>query len=150
MKNNIRNHSLPIFLLTLFIVLQSCKKANESGASGIINTSWRLEYLIRTTDKSKLDFPADEPNRITIAFSDSLNTLMFNGICNSGSGFYDIVQKNNQLTIRDIKITLIHCRNIIWESYAVENLEKAASFSVKDNVLIIYTRGEYDLYFSKT
>lgn len=149
MKTDIRNYSLGIFLLTIILLVQSCKKGNDSGGSGIVNTTWQLEYLINTRDKSRLDFPADEQNRITISFTDSLNTLMFTGICNSGSGFYYISQKNNELTIEDIKITLIHCRNIIWESYAIDNLEKAASFTAHDNVLTVYTKGEYDLYFSR-
>lgn len=146
-KNSISRLSL---LVVIILSVSGCKKSDESHGSGIMDVTWRLEYLVNTQNSSRLDFPADEPNKITIVFTDSLNTMLFSGICNSGSGVYTLSVKNDELTIKDIKTTLIHCRNIIWESYAVSNLENAESFSVNGDNLVIYTSGDYDLYFSGT
>jgi heat shock protein HslJ len=149
-KRNTENAKrLAAIAILLVIGTFSCRKEKESAGSELTNMKWSLVYISSTSTNQKISFPLPEPDRITIIFSDSLNTLFFKGICNNGSGKYSLSTTNRELKISDLKLTLISCANIIWESYAANGLTGAQSYDLKGDSLTIFSNNAYDLHFSK-
>lgn len=141
---------LPVLFSAVFLdLLSGCKKDKEKQDKDLINTKWTLEYLQNSSTKVKNYFPATEQKKISIIFTDSLNTMLFSGICNDGSATYSYSQGTGELSIRDLKLTLILCSNVIWENNTAQYLLNAQLYDIKNDSLAIASKSGYDLYFSK-
>jgi heat shock protein HslJ len=151
MRKKFTEYSIHLSAITILLVIItiSCRKEKESAGSDLKNIKWSLAYVSSTSTNQKIFFPLPEPDRITIILSDSLNTLLFKGICNTGSGKYSLSAMNKELKISDLKLTLVSCANIIWESYAANGLTGAQSYDLKGDSLTIFSNSAYNLHFSK-
>lgn len=138
-----------ILLMALLICSSGCKKDKEKKDQALTNIKWNLEYLQNTDTKARSYFPSTEPKRISITFTDSLNIMLFRGICNDGSGTYTYSSTTGELTIRDLKLTLILCNNVVWENNTAQNLLDARRYQIKDDSLTIFSNSDFDLHFSK-
>ena len=130
-------------LISVFIV-SGCKK--ESKQPSLLNTKWVLSYIQNTKTNVITIYPADESNKIIIDFTNSLNIVSFSGICNSGTGTYSF-STTGTLKIADMATTKIACLNVEWESYTIQSMQTAYNYSINGSSLVIYSNGDYNLYF---
>lgn len=134
-----------IYSLVLVFIVGGCKKGS-SKQPALINTKWVLTYIQDTKSNLINNYPADESKKIVIDFADSMDVISFSGICNSGAGKYSY-SSTGTLKITDMATTKIACKYVEWESYTIQSLQEAYSFNINGNNLIIYTNGDYNLYF---
>lgn len=140
----IRSHLFFALLLILPVFLNDCKNDDSNGKeTEITGKIWKLEYIENTTSHFLLFFP-DIPEKITIEFAAG-KQLLFEGICNHGTGSYAI--ENEKLTISSLMITKIFCDNSHWETVAVSNLLQASSAELMEGKLIISSKGDFNLIF---
>jgi heat shock protein HslJ len=131
-----------IFILVGF----GCKKANEKDAD-LLKVKWVLSHIQDTKTNAITNYPGDPSRKISIVFTDSLNIILFNGICNGGWGIYSYSSSNGAIKITDLVTTLIYCGE--WEGYAIQNLDSASSYKINGSSLEIYSNGSYNLYFTQ-
>jgi heat shock protein HslJ len=74
---------------------------------------------------------------------------LFTGICNSGSGTYTYSYETGEIEVTDLGSTKIYCQYIEWEEYTIQNLNKAYSYNLNGDQLIIFSHGPYNLNFTK-
>jgi hypothetical protein len=134
-----------IYCLIILLLVAGCKKENPKQAT-LLNTSWALSYIQSTRTNAVTNYPADESRKIVIDFTDSLNIVSFSGICNIGEGKYSY-SASGTLKITEMVVTKIGCLNVEWESYTIQSMQEAYSYNINGNNLIIYTNGDYNLYF---
>ena len=139
--------------LTIIIILLSfscleCKKDNHDDTD-LLKTKWTLSYIKDTKKQAITNFPTDAPKTISIEFTDKSNLLFFRGICNVGSGTYCYSTTTDKIKVTDLITTEIYCKYYEWETYTVQNLYYASSFEIDGNDLVIYSNGEYNLYFTE-
>jgi len=128
-------------------IITGCNKESSKPAT-LLNTHWVLSYIQDTKSNLISNYPADESKKIVIDFTDSANVVSFNGICNSGSGQFSFTSSGT-LRITGIAATKIACKYVEWESYTIQSMQGAYSYNINGNNLIIYTNGDYNLYFIK-
>ncbi len=128
------------------LIISGCKKESPKQPS-LLNTHWVLSYIQDTKSSAVTNYPADQPNKITIDFTNSSNVISFTGICNTGTGKYSF-SSSGTLEISDLATTKIACTDVEWEGYTVQNLQEAYSYSINSNSLAIYSNGAYNLYFT--
>jgi heat shock protein HslJ len=137
------------FILCLIIVFSGsgCEKEKKgSPQPALTNTNWILSFVQNTTTNEIMNFPASEPKKIVISFSDS-NVISFSGVCNVGEGTYTCDPENAELKVNNLVTTKIGCVNAEWEGYTVQSLGKANQYKIEGNNLTVYSSGNYDLYF---
>jgi len=141
---------LKILIICLIIIAtgEGCHKTNVKDAD-LINTIWVLNYIQSTKTLVKTDFPNKVAKEISIEFSDSQSTISFSGICNGGSGTYSLTSLPGEIKITDLVTTKIACQYVEWEGYATQSLDNSISYNISGNNLVIYTSGDYNLYFIK-
>ncbi len=143
---------LAIFLLTILLSLYGCKKENSKNDS-LLNTKWTLSYIQHSKTNAITNYPSEEVSKISIVFTDSLNIISFDGICNTGWGIYSNSSNTGAIKITDLVTTINYCLNCEycseWEGYTTQNLDSAFSYKINGNNLEIYSNGTYNLYFSK-
>ena len=137
-----------IFLLLIFISCFGCKKENHTDAD-LLKTTWVLSYIQDTKTQAITIFPGDAAKTISIEFTGKSNQLFFKGICNVGSGTYCYSSITDKIKVTDLITTEIYCKYYEWETYTVQNLYYASSFEIDGNDLVIYSNGEYNLYFTE-
>jgi hypothetical protein len=129
-----------------------CKKESSQieqvRQTSLLKTKWILSYIQDTKTNERINYPNDDTKKIFIIFTDSLNTLLFSGVCNSGQGLYSFSSSNDSLNVNGVGTTKIACINVVWEEYVVTNLTDAYHYKIIDNTLVIYSRGAYNLYFN--
>jgi heat shock protein HslJ len=140
---------LIIFSFIIILIGLSCDKEKPEEQIPFLKTSWTLSFIRNTTNRATTYFPSDAARKINIVFTDSLNVVLFNGVCNTGSGVYSFSEANNSLEINFLGITQIYCKYVEWEAYTIQNLDNAFSYKINGSNLIIYSKGTYDLYFEK-
>jgi heat shock protein HslJ len=142
--------NVPVMMIAVLLIMSSgCKKDKDKQDKDLINTKWTLEYLQNSGTKVRNYFPATEQKKISIIFTDSLNTMLFSGICNDGSATYSYTQGTGELSIHDLKLTLILCSNVTWENNTAQYLLNAQRYEIKNDSLTIASKSGYDLHFSK-
>lgn len=130
----------------MILVGFGCKKANEKDAD-LLKVKWVLSHIQDTKTNAIMNYPGDASRKISIVFTDSLNIISFNGICNGGWGIYSYSASTGAIKITDLCTTLIYCGE--WEGYAIQNLDSASSYKINGSSLEIYSDGSYNLYFTQ-
>jgi heat shock protein HslJ len=126
-------------LLIAFLIFVGCEREQSKP---LLNTHWKLASIESTTTKAITNYPDNLRNEIVI-FTDSLNTVRVNGVCNGCIGLYSII--NDSILYYSLGCTMIYCSP--WEDYLFHNLDSMFLYRVKESQLIIYSRGTYNLYF---
>ena len=141
---------MKIITIFSFIILVGfgCKKAAENNAD-LLKVKWVLSYIQDTKTNAIKNYPGDAPRRISIVFTDSLNVISFNGICNGGAGTYSYSSSTGAIKITNLGTTLIACKDVEWESYATQSLNNASSYKISGSNLVIYSNSSYNLYFTQ-
>ncbi len=134
-----------VFCFVMVVIASGCKKESTKQPS-LLNTQWVLSYIQDTRSNAVTNYPADQSRKIIVNFTDSANIVSFTGICNTGTGKYSF-SASGTLKITDLGTTKIACQDVEWESYTVQSLQEAYSYSINGNSLVIYTNGNYNLYF---
>jgi len=137
-----------IFLLIIFISSYACKKENHIDTD-LLKAKWILSYIQDTKTQAITNYPSDAAKTISIEFSNTSDIISFWGICNGGSGTYTYSSVTGEIKITDLITTLIGCKYVEWETYTVQNLYYASSYKIDGNDLVIYSNGEYNLYFRR-
>jgi heat shock protein HslJ len=137
-----------IFFLIIFVPSYACEKESHIDAD-LLKTKWILSYIQDTKTSIITQYPSDAAKTISIEFSNTSDIISFWGICNGGSGTYTYSSVTGEIKVTDLITTLIGCKYVEWETYTVQNLYYASSYKINGNDLIIYSTGEYNLYFTK-
>ena len=143
MKKNIA-----IFSFIIILVVFGCKKDNPKNGD-LLNIKWTLSYIQDTKTNEIKHYPGDESNKISIVFTDSSGVIRFSGVCNGGAGTFTYSPVAGEIKVTGLMSTEIYCKYIEWETYTAQNLEDASSYKISGNDLVIYSNGEYNLYFTK-
>jgi len=137
-----------IFILIIIFFCFGCKK-DSLNDNDLLNKTWILSYIQDTKTQAITIFPGDAAKTISIEFTGKSNQLFFRGICNVGSGTYCYSSATDIIKVTDLITTEIYCKYYEWETYTVQNLYYASSFEIDGNDLVIYSNGEYNLYFTE-
>jgi len=137
-----------LFILVIIIFCFGCKKENLNDTD-LLKTTWILSYIQDTKTQAITNYPSDAAKTISIEFTNSSNIIFFRGVCNVGSGTYTYSSITDEIKVTDLITTEIYCKYYEWEIYTVQNLYYASSYKIVSNDLVIYSNGEYDLYFTK-
>jgi len=137
-----------IFILVIIIFCFGCKKENLNDTD-LLKTTWILSYIQDTKTQAITNYPSDAAKTISIEFTNSSNIVFFRGVCNVGSGTYTYSSITDKIKVTDLITTEIYCKYYEWETYTVQSLYYASSYKIDGNDLVIYSNGEYDLYFTK-
>ena len=148
--NELDNRYMKKIAIFSFIILVgfSCKKAAVNNAD-FLKVKWVLSDIQDTKTNAITKYPNDAFSKISIEFTDSLNLILFNGICNYGTGTYTYSSSTGAIQISDIVDTKIACKYDEWEGYTRQNLYTASNYNINGNNLVIYSNGVYNLYFNK-
>lgn len=150
MKSQSQKHDVMYKVLIFCFIINSvgfgCEKEHLKDAE-LTNNNWELESIEATQSNEMTDYPSDAPEKISIFFSDTSNIIGFNGICNGGAGTYTLTNSTGGIEISDLYTTLVGCKYDEWEMYTVQNLHDAYSYEINGDDLIIYSHGDYNLYF---
>jgi heat shock protein HslJ len=142
-----------VLVVSLIVVLAiiCCKKEKQESEeqASFLNTDWELSFIQDTKTYAKTFYPADEPKKIIINFTDSSDVVLFLGICNDGDGTYSYSAETGELKIIDLGSTKIACTNVEWEGYTIQNMNQAYQYQIEGDQLIILSNGNYNLYFNK-
>lgn len=139
-----------IISICLILLGFGCKKESyQNEQTSLSGTKWILSYIQDTRTNGIIYYPNDESKKISIAFTDSLNVLLFSGVCNGGQGIYSYSSVTDSFKVYYLGTTLIYCKYVEWEEYVTYNLQNAFRFAVNDNQLAIFSKGTYNLYFSR-
>ena len=137
-----------IFILIIIFFCFGCKK-DSLNDNDLLKKTWILSYIQDTKTQAITIFPGDAAKTISIEFTGKSNQLFFRGICNVGSGTYCYSTTTDKIKVTDLITTEIYCKYYEWETYTVQNLYYASSFEIDGNDLVIYSNGEYNLYFTE-
>ena len=137
-----------IFILIIIFFCFGCKK-DSLNDNDLLNKTWILSYIQDTKTQAITIFPGDAAKTISIEFTGKSNQLFFRGICNVGSGTHCYSTTTDKIKVTDLITTEIYCKYYEWETYTVQNLYYASSFEIDGNDLVIYSNGEYNLYFTE-
>jgi heat shock protein HslJ len=140
-----------IFNFILVLIGFGCEKVilhNEQAS--LIKSGWILSYIQDTKSNAIINYPADAARKISIVFTDSLNVIFFHGICNGGKGNYSFSSGDGSIQFTNLFTTQIGCKDVEWEGYTIQNLYNASRFKIDGSNLVIYSKGEYNLYFIKS
>jgi heat shock protein HslJ len=137
-----------IFILIIIFFCFGCKK-DSLNDNDLLKKTWILSYIQDTKTQAITIFPGDAAKTISIEFTGKSNQLFFKGICNVGSGTYCYSSITDKIKVTDLITTEIYCKYYEWETYTVQNLYYASSFEIDGNDLVIYSNGEYNLYFTE-
>jgi heat shock protein HslJ len=141
-----------ILILSLIIIFNSfsCKEDTSTDQPDLVKTKWILSFIRNNKSDATTYFPTNAFKGIVIVFTDSVNVITFNGICNTGGGTYTYSSKTGTLEMRDIVTTKIACQYVEWERYTIQNLDSAYSYKINGDNLMINSHGAYNLYFNKS
>jgi len=146
--------SLNSFLIVcsmLVITAFSCKKNDEANkqVNPLLIKSWTLTSIQNTKTNLMINYPDSLSYQQFLNIRDSIS-LLFEG-CGGNQGNANYSVNNNTIKLSDIKILhMDFCMNDQWNDYFFNNLESAYQYNVTENKLIIYSKGDYNLYFVPT
>lgn len=141
------NKTLIICFLIVLVEI-GCERANPKDAD-LLKTKWELTSIQATQINAITNYPGDAAKKISIVFNDLSNDIGFSGVCNGGAGKYSYTSGSGEIKITELNTTLIGCKYDEWEAYAVQNLHNAFSYKINGNNLVVYSHGDYNLYFTK-
>ncbi len=137
-----------LFLLLIVVSSFGCKNETLKD-DDLLTSKWVLNYIQDTKTNIITQYPSDAAKTISIEFSNTSNIIFFRGICNVGSGIYTYSSITDEIKVTDLITTEIYCKYYEWETYTVQNLYYASSYKITGNAIVIYSTGEYNLYFTK-
>jgi len=137
-----------IFILVIIIACFGCKKGSLNDTD-LLKTTWILSYIQDTKTQAITNYPSDATKKISIVFNDPSDIISFSGICNNGEGTYTYSSITGEIKVTDLGTTLIWCKYVEWETYTVQSLHYALSYTISGNNLAIYTSGTYNLNFTR-
>lgn len=137
-----------IIILAIIISCFGCKK-DSLNDTDLLKTTWILSYIQDTKTQAIANYPSDAVKTISIEFTNSSNIIFFRGVCNVGSGKYTCSSITDEIKVTDLISTEIYCKYYEWETFTVQSLDSASSYKIDGNDLVIYSNGEYNLYFTK-
>jgi len=137
---------IAIFSFILILVGTGCKKTADAD---LLKVKWVLSYIQDTKTNAIKNYPSDAARKISIDFTDSLNAISFNGVCNGGWGTYSYSLGSGSIQVTDLATTQIGCQFGEWEGYTIQNLYTAFRYKINESSLEIYSNGAYNLYFNK-
>jgi heat shock protein HslJ len=127
-----------IFSLIILVGF-GCKKAAVNNAD-LLKVKWVLSDVQDTKTNAITKYANDAYSKISIEFTDSLNLVLFNGICNYGTGMYLYSSSTGAIQISDIIDSKIACKYDEWEGYTRQNLYTACNYKINgDNLVILET-----------
>jgi len=132
-----------LLIICLFAILSTSCKKNESVPSGLLK-KWTLVSVQDNKSTYIIQYPDSILKKETIEFTNDL-TIVILGVCNGGNA--DFFVKNDSLGIDNIAVSLKMCSSYLWESYLINNLDSAYSYSLISNQLIIFSKGKSNLIF---
>jgi hypothetical protein len=97
---------IAIFSFILISVCFGCKKAAVNNAD-LLKVKWVLSDIQDTKTNAITKYPNDAFSKISIEFTDSLNYIFFDGICNGGIGTYSYSSITGAIKISSIPTTEI-------------------------------------------
>jgi heat shock protein HslJ len=133
---------------TVIIVCFGCKEETLIDPE-LLNTKWVLSYIQNTKTYMITNYPGDATKKISIHFNYSPDIVLFNGVCNNGSGTYTYSSNPGEIKITGMATTLIGCKYVEWETYTVQNLTHSSNYQIANGKLTIYSNGAYNLIFTK-
>jgi len=137
-----------IFISIIIISCFGCKK-DSLNDTDLLKTTWILSRIQDTKTQAITNYPSDAGKTISIEFTNSSSIIFFRGVCNVGSGTYTYSSITDKIKVTDLITTEIYCKYYEWETYTVQNLYNASSYKIGGNDLVIYSNGEYNLYFTE-
>jgi heat shock protein HslJ len=137
---------IAIFCFILISVCFGCKKAADAD---LLKVKWVLSYIQDTKTNAIKNYPGDAARKIFIDFTDSLNVISFNGVCNGGWGTYSYYLSTGAIKVTNLATTQIGCQFDEWEEYTIQNLYTAFRYKINESSLEIYSNGTYNLYFTQ-
>jgi heat shock protein HslJ len=138
---------LSLFICIIITFCAGCKKENEPE-NNLLKTKWTLFSIQNPVTDSITAFPIESERKITIVFTDSLNVLLFKGVCNSGAGTYSLTTIPHEIFISEIITTKIGCKYVEWEGKVTQILQNAFNYTVYGNNLVIVSNGG-SMFFTK-
>jgi heat shock protein HslJ len=135
---------VPCLLVGLLVF--GCKKDSPKEAPSFLETEWTLVSIQNVSTKVTINFPADAEKKITLIFSGG--SVIFNGICNTGSGNFETIPFDatlGTLTVTDLGATKVNCTYSEWEGYVIQSLGKSYKYLITGNSITITTTGDYNL-----
>jgi len=140
---------LATFLLLTALFYSHCKKDDKPATDAdLTGTHWVLSRVQDINAGTVSYFPGDAIKNITIIFADSMGSLSFEGICNTGSGEYALSDKYS-LQVTNLVTTKIACKYVEWEGYVTYNLSNSVSYRIEGNTLTVFSKGDKTLIFTK-
>jgi heat shock protein HslJ len=135
-------------LMIAAITVTGCQKdSSQDRQETLTGTSWVLAYIEDNGTSEVTFYPETEPRKISVAFNGYSNVISFTGMCNIGEGTYLFSSRSGEVTISNLVSTKIACDNVEWEAYTIQSLNNAYRYMIDENVLMIYSRGKYNLLF---
>lgn len=139
-----------IYLSVLLLGICCKKESSQVAPFSLLKTNWVLSSIKDTKSQTITSFPEEAIHNIYVAFTDSLNIMQFRGVCNGGFGRYSIYEDNKTIQVTDIATTKMACKYVDWERYVIDNLINSYAYSINGNNLVIYSKGAYNLNFTKS
>jgi heat shock protein HslJ len=132
------------FLFIVILFLTSCERKEnvDSGQIPLLKTEWILSSIQNTKTNVVTAFPNNVQSE-SIIFTDSLNSLRVNGVCNGCTGTYTV--RDDSVSINGLMCSLIYCSK--WEDHLFNNLDSMFQYRINNNLLTIYSKGSYNLNF---
>jgi hypothetical protein len=135
----------------LIITAFSCKKNDEANkqVNPLLIKEWKLTSIQNTKTNQMIEYPDNLTYKQLLIVKDSIS-LLFEG-CGGNQGYANYSVNNNTIKLSDIKILhMDYCMNDQWNDYFFNNLERAFQYNITEDKLIIYSKGDYNLYFVPT
>lgn len=126
-----------MYIIFLVLVITSCGQGPEKGSVAveaksvsIYNQTWQWESTITPVEK----ITVNNPERYTVLFSEEGKAAMqFD--CNRGSGNFTI--SGNSISFGPLISTRMACPEDSLDSAYMKDLQRAASFFIKDGKLYL-------------
>lgn len=132
-----------VIALILVIVFFSCEKKTDDSFE--IYREWTLGSIENTSTGEITNYPDTLTKKIFIGLTDS-SYVCLSGYCNYGGGNYNI--EGNKISFYDLYMTEMACSLLLWEEYLYQ-LYDAETFELRNDVLKIFTKGNYNLIFKE-
>ena len=135
----------------LVITAFSCKKNDEANkqVNPLLIKSWTLTSIQNTKNNQMIEYPDSFIYKQLLTVKDSVSLSFFGTCGNLGYANYSV--SNNIIRLSGFTISHMYlCDKVQWEDYFFNSLGSAYQYNVTENKLIIYSKGDYNLYFVPT
>ena len=142
--------SLKLFLFLSGIVAMivfGCKKDDENKiVNPLLIKTWVLTSMEDTKTNQMIDYPDSIMLKYYLVVEDSISLAYYG--CGLGHYHAKYWVTDSKIKLYDIEYTHADlCFDENWEEQVFGNIERANRYKVTDDKLIIYSSGDYNLYF---